>query len=429
MTMITCETCGTENTDDSSYCKRCGSSLDSQETTRAGFVPGETPAPASRLAPWKVGTLVAGRYRIDGFLGEGGMGMVYRVSDLETPRTLALKQLSPPHARSLSSLERFRREVAVARKLEHPNLVRVYDSGTWEGVSYLAMEYIEGENLKQKIMHRRTADLDYAVALLNQLSVGLEAIHSNGVVHRDIKPANVLIDAQGNVKLCDFGLAFTEGVTLTRLTQSGTPMGTPEYMAPEQIEGRRVDSRADIYSLGVLMYETLTGQLPFSGDSYLSVALQHLNRAPLPPRMRNPALPAHLDRLILKAMEKESAARYQSVAELRADLAGRRPRKTERHAVTGDLITQAARRDDTALVIRTRRPRETWNAGMALQFREAFYQLALAEFDGGSTHPYVYSFKPWPAGEVFRRLVNYDDLPADGPLSDLAGRWRRVFRR
>jgi serine/threonine-protein kinase len=429
--VIPCPSCSTENTDDSFYCKRCGISLGSDEPTLTALE-GAAERAGRTLNRLNTGTLVGGRYRIDGFVGEGGMGRVYRASDLQAARPVAIKQLSPSYAEDRPAVERFRREIEVAQKLDHQNLVRVYDAGKWEGMSYLAMEYVDGDSLKERIQQRKTVDPESAVALLLQLCDGLEAIHDQGVVHRDVKPANVLIDRSGTVKLCDFGLAFTEGVTLTRLTESGASMGTPEYMAPEQIEGKRVDSRADIYALGVLMYETFTGEIPFTGDSPLAVALQHLNRAALPPRMRNPALPIYLDRIVLKAMEKEPGARYQSVAEIREELSQRRraPKKqTEKHPVTGDVIVEDARSEGAVLVIHARQQRREWTPGMALQYREAFYLLESCQLDGGSTHPFVYSFTPWPAGEVFRRLVHYEEIGPDPPSGGLGESWRRLFRR
>jgi serine/threonine protein kinase len=423
--VIACQLCETENTDDSRFCKGCGARLEMEPTELPEDGPATTAVATPRL---REGSVVAQRYRIDGMLGEGGMGLVYRATELGRGRQVAIKQLNPAHARSPLASERFRREIEVAKKLDHPNLVRLFDSGRWEEASYLAMEYVDGWSLKQKIRERKTLELEFTVPLLLQLCEGLEAIHAAGVVHRDVKPANVLVDRSGQVKLCDFGLAFTEGLGLTRITRTGVAMGTPEYMAPEQIEGERVDTRTDIYALGVLMYEAFTGDLPFIGDNLLNVAMQHLNRAPLPPALRNPALPTYLERIILKAMEKDPAKRFQAVAEVRAELTTRRraaPRKPERHPVTGDFILEEQSAEGLRLSIYTRHERQDWCEGVALFYNNAFYELSETGQVPGSSHPYAYTFAPWPDGVVLRRIVNYgaaEASPGRKILRNLLGR-------
>ena len=339
--MIPCSQCSTENADDSFYCKHCGTLLEGASDAAPEDLVTTLDAPLGQVPR---GTVVEGGYRVEELLGAGGMGIVYRAESVETGAPVAVKFLRASRRGSGIARQRFQREIEIAKRLDHPHLVRLLDSGVWDETSFLVMEFVDGASLKEKILHRQTLDVEATLPLLRQLCDGIQAVHEAGVVHRDVKPSNVLLTSRGDVKVCDFGLAFTEGVGLTRITQTGTSLGTPEYMAPEQIEGRRVDSRADIYSLGVLMYEAFTGELPFVGESSMAVIMQHLNRAPLSPSTRNAALPAWLDRTILRAMKKEPSRRFQSIEEIRRQLTpSSSRRRPERHAATGDLIVSDER--------------------------------------------------------------------------------------
>ena len=284
------------------------------------------------------------------------------------------------------------------------------------------MEFVDGASLKERIRRRKTLEVEATLPLLRQLCDGIQAVHEAGVVHRDVKPSNVLVTREGDVKVCDFGLAFTEGVGLTRITQTGASMGTPEYMAPEQIEGRRVDSRADIYSLGALMYEVFTGELPFVGENSMAIIMQHLNRAPLPPSTRNPALPVWLERIILRAMEKEPSRRFQSMDEIRRELASSRSgRRTERHPATGDLITYNENAGATRVTIHSQNERAEWTESTALRFGERFYKLVRSTVAGASTHPFVYTFESWPDAEVLRRVLEYEESAVVEPKARWEG--------
>jgi streptogramin lyase len=254
-------------------------------------------------------------YRIDELIGRGGMGVVYRAYDLRLKRTVALKLIVPELAMDQRFRERFAREAELAMSLEHPNVVPIYDAGDIEGRLYLAMRYVEGTDLKALLHAQGALDPVHALAICSQVASALDAAHANGLVHRDVKPSNVLLDAHEHVYLADFGLT-------RRLDEQSGPVGesrsvgTPAYLAPEQIEGGPVDGRADVYALGCLLYECLTGETPFAHGSRLAVAWAHLEEEPPSAKERRPELPEAIDQVIRKAMAKEPDNRYDTCANL-----------------------------------------------------------------------------------------------------------------
>ncbi len=254
-------------------------------------------------------------YRIDELIGRGGMGVVYRAFDLRLKRTVALKLMSPELALDQRFRERFSREAELAMSLEHPNVVPIHDAGDIDGRLYLAMRYVEGTDLKALLQAEVALDPARALAICRQVASALDAAHAQGLVHRDVKPSNVLLDASEHVYLADFGLT-------RRLDEQGGPagegrsMGTPAYLAPEQIDGGAVDGRADVYSLGCLLYECLTGETPFAHRSRLAMAWAHLEEEPPRPSERRPDLPEAIDPVIGKAMAKEPQDRYTTCAAL-----------------------------------------------------------------------------------------------------------------
>jgi eukaryotic-like serine/threonine-protein kinase len=252
-------------------------------------------------------TIVDGRYRIIERLGSGGMADVYRAHDEQLGREVALKLLYRHLAENVSFVERFRREASSAAGLQHPNIVSIFDRGEWDGTYYIAMELIRGRTLKDVIRERGPAPADAAVDIVLQILRAARFAHQRGVVHRDIKPHNVLIDEEGRVKVADFGIARAGA---SDMTETGSVMGTAQYLSPEQAQGRPVDARSDLYSIGIVLYELLTGSLPFDAESPVTVALMQVSEAPVPPRDRNPAVPPALDAVVLRALEKDPARRY-----------------------------------------------------------------------------------------------------------------------
>jgi eukaryotic-like serine/threonine-protein kinase len=260
-------------------------------------------------------TLVAGRYRLLGRLGSGGMADVWCAEDTMLDRRVALKFLHERFAQDEQFVERFRREASAAAGLQHPNVVGVFDRGTYDGSHYIAMEYVEGAALNDLI--ERGLSVGEAVEIVRQVLAGARYSHANGIVHRDLKPQNVLVDAEGRARVTDFGIARA-GVS--EITQTGSVLGTAQYLSPEQAQGLPVTAASDIYSIGVLLYEALTGRVPFEAESPVTVALKQVSERPRPPSELNPAVSRALDAVVLKALAKDPANRFASADEFLAAL-------------------------------------------------------------------------------------------------------------
>ena len=257
------------------------------------------------------------RYDLLGEAGHGNMGNVYKARDRETGETVALKLIKPEIASDQGMMERFKNELLFARKITHKNVCRVYDFNRIGGIAYTSMEYVEGESLRSVLNRFGGLPLRKGIDLALQICSGLKEAHAQGIVHRDLKPENVMIDAQGNLKIMDFGIARSMEAA-THLT--GAMVGTPAYMAPEQVAGKPVDYRTDIYSLGLMLYEMFTGSQTFHADTPVAVALKQMREEPVAPHEIDPAIPVYIERAILKCLQKDPARRYQSVVELETAL-------------------------------------------------------------------------------------------------------------
>jgi len=308
-----CPKCKTENADNARFCSDCGTQLIPPKDIPAQTITLETPIQALTR-----GTLFAGRYEIIEELGTGGMGKVYRVEDTKAKEEIALKLLKPEIAADKKTIERFRNELTTARKIRHKNICGMYDIGDADGTTFITMEYVPGEDLKSFLRRSKKLTVETAVSIGKQICEGLAEAHKLGVVHRDLKPGNIMIDEEGNVRIMDFGIA--RSLSAKAVTVAGTMVGTPEYMSPEQAEGKEVDRRSDIYSLGVILFEMVTGQPPFEGESPLSVAMKHKSEAPPNPKKLVPQIPEGLNRLILRCLEKDREKRWQSARELIGEL-------------------------------------------------------------------------------------------------------------
>ncbi|MFG6194082.1 Stk1 family PASTA domain-containing Ser/Thr kinase [Nonomuraea sp. JJY05] len=268
--------------------------------------------------------LLGGRYELDGVVGRGGMAEVYRARDIRLDRIVAIKTLRSDLARDHTFQARFRREAQSAASLNHPAVVAVYDTGEdgTEGtpVPYIVMEYVDGRTLRDLLRQDRRLLPERAVELVDGILRALDYSHRGGIVHRDIKPANVMITRAGDVKVMDFGIARAMADSAATMTQTAQVIGTAQYLSPEQARGERVDARSDIYSTGCLLYELLTGQPPFTGDSPVAIAYQHVREDPIPPSQIDRDIPPWADAIVLKAMAKDPAHRYQSAGEMRADI-------------------------------------------------------------------------------------------------------------
>lgn len=310
-----CPSCQFEDNDGMRYCRQCGALLRSSGDT-TGSHPQNGKSPREPLTP---GTTYANRYQIIEKLGEGGMGRVYKVFDAELKEVVCLKLINSNMSSQKKTIDRFQNEIRLARRISHKNICRVYHLSEEQGDCYMIMEYVPGRDLKSMIKMTRELSIATAIRIGRQVCDGLSEAHRCGVIHRDLKPSNILIDREGDVRIMDFGIA--RSLEAKGITASGVIIGTPQYMSPEQVETNGIDHRSDIYSLGVILYEMVTGKLPFEGESSLSIALKHKSETPLDPQHHNHQIPADLSCVILKCMEKDQMKRYQSTDELCADLA------------------------------------------------------------------------------------------------------------
>ncbi|MGZ8565510.1 MAG: Stk1 family PASTA domain-containing Ser/Thr kinase [Actinomycetota bacterium] len=261
---------------------------------------------------------LGGRYRIEARIGAGGMAEVFRGFDPVLNRTVAIKVLNPQFARDAGFVARFRREAQAAARLSHDSIVAVYDTGADGDTQYIVMEFIEGRTLAEFLASGRRPSIPQSIELSKRIATSLSVAHAQGIVHRDIKPANVMITREGRVKVMDFGIARMQ--TVETAPQTSSVLGTPTYLSPEQAQGQQVDARSDLYSLGVVLYELLTGRPPFTGDSPVAIAYKQVNEIPVPPSQLNPDVAPNLDAVVMKALSKNPANRYQTAEEFSADL-------------------------------------------------------------------------------------------------------------
>ena len=329
---VTCPKCRADNPETVKFCGECGTSLPPKirghvpDSPESGTCPpnskdvysNATETLQSPVRELATGSTFAGRYQIIEELGHGGMGRVYKVQDTDIKEKVALKLLRPEITLDKETVERFSNELKLARKISHRNVCRMFDLGRAEGTTFITMEFVPGEDLKSFIHRSKQLNIGTALSIAKQVCAGLEEAHRLGVIHRDLKPGNIMIDKDGDAKIMDFGIA--RSLSGRGITGAGVLIGTPEYMSPEQVEGKDVDQRSDIYSLGVILYEMVTGRLPFAGDTPLSVAHKHKYEAPEDPKKLNAQLPDDLARVILKCLAKDKDKRFQSAAELGTEL-------------------------------------------------------------------------------------------------------------
>src|SRR4051795_1393566 len=267
-------------------------------------------------------TIVDGRYRVISRLGSGGMADVYLAHDQLLGREVAVKVLHHHFAEDQEFVERFKREASSAAGLSHPNIVGIFDRGEWNGTYYIAMEYIAGRSLKQIVRETGPFDPAFAIETVIQILRAARFAHRRGVIHRDLKPHNVILDEDGRARVTDFGIARAGA---SDMTLTGSIMGTAQYLSPEQAQGYAVSAASDIYSVGVILYELLTGVVPFEGETAVAIAFKQVSAEPRPPSELNPSLPASLDAVVLRTLDKDPLARYADDDELIAALENERP--------------------------------------------------------------------------------------------------------
>ncbi|MFB0565995.1 MAG: protein kinase [Candidatus Aminicenantaceae bacterium] len=311
---IECPKCRFDNPENTTYCGKCGARLAAQSDIPASDTK-TLQTSGEELFP---GYTFADRYQIIEELGTGGMGRVYRVLDTKLNEEVALKLLKSEIASDKKTLDRFSNELKIARKIVHKNVGRMFDLNEERGTSFIAMEYVPGEDLKSFIRRAAPLSATRSISIAKQICEGLSEAHRLGVIHRDLKPSNIMIDKEGNARIMDFGIA--RSLKAKGMTGEGVIIGTPEYMSPEQVEGKDVDQRSDIYSLGVILYEMVTGNVPFEGETPFSLAMKHKTEPPPDPRDINTQVPEELSAVVLRCMEKDREKRYQSTGELLTEL-------------------------------------------------------------------------------------------------------------
>jgi serine/threonine protein kinase len=408
--MRTCVSCGFENAEEGRACPLCGAG---EESTLLGDE-ATLELPAGRPAPVPVGNARLGevwaeRFRLEELLGRGGMGQVFRVRDLESGEDRALKVLLPVPEPDPDRAERFKREIGILARLSHSAILHILAFGTRGEELFFVSELVQGADLKAEIRRRGPWPAAEAAALGATLADALAAAHAQGIVHRDVKPNNVMITREGAVRLLDFGLARGVGIDMSSLTKTGAIVGTPGYMSPEQFDGH-ADERSDLYSLGVVLFELLTAQLPFQGRTPLAVALGHRTEAPPAPRSLRPDVPAWLDRVVLRCLEKDPGKRYATAAELAEELRRTRAARPQRRRLpSGDTVVEdETEATDWALVLSAPQEKVGWSPGMALRYEDRFFRLGELEAPASAERAWSYRFTHWPEGEVFRKIVDYE---------------------
>ncbi|MBA2460656.1 MAG: Stk1 family PASTA domain-containing Ser/Thr kinase [Actinobacteria bacterium] len=299
-----------------------------------------------------IDTLFDGRYLISRKLGAGGMAKVYLAEDQELGRRVAIKILDDRHASDEQFVERFRREAQNAGGLSHPNIVSIYDRGEAGGSYYIAMEFVEGRTLKELIVARGPSPIGIGIDYTRQILSALRFAHRKGIVHRDIKPHNMIVDGDGRVKVMDFGIARAGA---SQMTEAGSIIGTAQYLSPEQARGAPVDQTSDLYSTGIVLYELLTGTVPFNGDTPVEIAMKHLSQTPEPPSAHRAEIPRDLDYVVLRALGKDPSQRYHSAEEMDSDLE-RIGRGIGVSAETAEAATSVLSRTEVTDALTTVRP-------------------------------------------------------------------------
>ena len=407
---MACLQCGFELVEEGKSCAVCGASTSSGTIPfeQGPTVAQEEPTPPHRrhYGWFAIGEVFAARYEILAHLGRGGMGAVYRVRDMRTESERALKVLHAT-AEDDNAAVRFRREIEILSRVKHPAVVEIFDYGVVDDRMYFTAELIDGDDLRAVLRNRTVFAPEEVARIGARVAEALGVAHAMGIVHRDVKPHNIMIRADGRLTLLDFGVARGAGIDMHTITSTGVIAGTPEYMPPEQFAGQRVDARSDVYSLGVVLYELLCGAVPFKADTPVALGIHHQQTLPAPIRTQRPNVPAWLERIVLRCLEKDPSQRFLNATELAAELSRTRAgeRRTRTLASGDQVIEDDSETDAFALTLMTDDERANWSLDMALQFDGRFYRLLDVRTDG---QKWFYRFSHWPDEQILRKVVDYE---------------------
>ena len=423
---MACLECGFELVEEGKSCAVCGASTISGTVAfeHAPTVAHDEATPPRRHGGrfgFAAGEVFAGRYEILAHLGRGGMGAVYRVRDMQDESQRALKVLHAT-AEDENAAVRFRREIEILSRIRHPGIIEIYDWGVVDERMYFTAELIDGEDLRTILRRRGVFSAEEVARIGARVAEALGAAHAIGIVHRDVKPHNVMIRSDGRVTLLDFGVARGAGIDMNTVTATGVIVGTPEYMPPEQFQGFRVDARSDVYSLGIVLYELLCGTVPFRAETPVALGMQHTGTPPAPIRAQRANVPAWLERIVFKCLEKDPSMRYLDGAEVAIELD--KPRTGERRTrtlATGDqVIEDDSDTNQWALTLVTADERKNWSVDMALQFDGRFFRLADVRSMNGK---WFYRFSWWPDEQILRKVVDYEQDAAERKKSGFLKRF------
>lgn len=414
--MFRCPSCGFASSAEAPSCPSCGArrSIGDAETIQQFFSEDGHASGQKKPVTCEIGTVFADRYRVDALLGRGGMGSVYRVFDLVDEQERALKILHEGATQG-DGTDRFLREIEILSRIDHPGVPRVYAWGGQDTQLYFVAEYVEGRDLKTRMESRRNWPPEEAATLVAAVADALAQAHQLNIVHRDVKPQNIVIADDGTVKLLDFGVARARGAGMQTLTKTGMILGTPEYMSPEQYEGKKVEPASDIYALGVILYQLLTGEPPFRGNR-MEIAIRILTETVTPPRMHQPEVPVWLDQVAMKCLHRDARKRYPSAVELVADLTKvREPGKLRMTWLPGGdgVLEDPSGLWEWDLVLSSSKEK-AWEDGLGLRFSDLLYMLRKISPPGESMRRWTYYFTYWPKNEVIRRVIPYEP-PEPGP--------------